>query len=292
MQLSFLLPLAAIATSASAVAADVRPIEIGTSHAIQSKALGQRRVVNVVLPAGYAKDPGRRYPVLYLIDGGLEQDLLHVAGVVHLGALWGRSAEAIVVGIETQDRRRELVGPTRDPELLARYPTAGSSASFRAFIRDEVKPLVDRTYRTSGRSIVLGESLAGLFVAETYLAEPGLFDAYGAIDPSLWWDKEALSLGAATRLGDRQKGRPLFVAMAREQLDTPAAGQRLVAALREKALPVCAAARPDLTHATIYQQIAPQAVQHLLPPAEAPPPEYGFEVQCADRIGDTPAKNS
>jgi hypothetical protein len=33
-------------------------------------------------------------------------------------------------------------------------------------------------------------------------------------------------------------------------------------------------------HSTIYQQLTPQALQYLLPPAEAPPPEYGFEVRC------------
>ena len=120
------------------------PIRIGSSYMLQSKPLGEARTVNVVLPASYGKEAGKRYPVLYLIDGGVEQDLLHVAGVTHLNALWGRSAEAIVVGIETRDRRRELVGPTRDPGLLEKSPTAGSSAAFRQFIRDEVKPLVER----------------------------------------------------------------------------------------------------------------------------------------------------
>ncbi|HEX8534988.1 MAG TPA: alpha/beta hydrolase-fold protein [Allosphingosinicella sp.] len=260
------------------------PIEIGRSHKLRSTPLGEERTINVVLPASYGKEKGRRYPVLYLIDGGIGQDLLHVAGVVQLGALWGRSAEAIVVGIETRDRRRELVGLTRDPELLKRYPTVGASAKFRDFIRTEVKPLVERSYRTSGREAVLGESLAGLFVTETYLVEPSLFDAYAAVDPSLWWDKEALSLTAASRLGLPQQDRPLFLAFAKEQSEEPAAARRLLSALRQKALTVCAAARPDLTHATIYQQVMPQAVQYLLPPPEAPPPAYGFNLDCAGKL--------
>ena len=170
----------------------VQPITIGTTHSVASAPMGEARIVNVVLPAGYVKEPKKRYPVLYLIDGGLEQDLLHVAGAVHLGAVWARSAEAIVVGIETKDRRKELSGPTQDAELLKRYPTAGSSASFRGFIRDEVKPLITTHYRTNGRDVVLGESLGGLFIVETFMADPTLFDAYAAIDPSLWWDREAL----------------------------------------------------------------------------------------------------
>jgi predicted alpha/beta superfamily hydrolase len=262
------------------MAAEV-PIHIGVSHRVQSIALQEARTINVVLPASYSKEPSRQYPVLYLLDGGLDQDLLHVAGVVQLGAIWGRSAEAIVIGIETKDRRKELVGRTTDPELLKRYPTAGSSARFREFIRAEVKPLIERSYRTNGRDVVLGESLAGLFVTETYLAEPALFDGYAAVDPSLWWDKESLSKGAAAQLGHRQKAQPLFFAVAKEQLDNAAASKRLVTLLSERRLAYCVLARPDLTHATIYQQLTPQALHYLLPPAKPPPREYGFDLKCS-----------
>jgi predicted alpha/beta superfamily hydrolase len=243
----------------------------------------EARIVNVLLPAGYAKNPEKRYPVLYLIDGGLEQDLLHVAGAVHLGAVWGRSAEAIVVGIETKDRRKELSGPTKDAELLKRYPTAGSSASFRGFIRDEVKPLITTHYRTNGRDVVLGESLAGLFIVETYMADPTLFDAYAAIDPSLWWDREALSRKAAVQVGIGQKAKQVYLAIAKEQAETPAPMQRVAGAVQEAGSPMCLAWRQDLLHATIYQQLTPQALQFLLPPAEQPPPETGFNVQCSQR---------
>jgi predicted alpha/beta superfamily hydrolase len=280
------LAIAALVTTPALAAAPARqaeaasPITLGQSYRIQSRALGEERRINVVLPPGYRGEPKRRYPVLYLIDGGVEQDLLHVSGVAQLGALWGRSRPVIVVGIETKDRRRELTGPTKDPELLKRYPTAGSSAKFRAFIRDEVKPLVERRYRTSGEDAVLGESLAGLFITETFLTEPALFDKYAAIDPSLWWDKESLSLGAVARLSAAQAGRGFFIAIAAEQAGEPAAANRLLDALRSRGLNPCEQRRADLTHATIYQQVAPTALQQMLPPTSAPPPEYGFKVDC------------
>ena len=276
--------LSVVAIAPAAASPASTPITIGRSIELLSKNLSERRTFNVVLPASYAKEPNRRYPVLYLIDGGIDQDLLHVAGVVHLGALWGRSSEAIVVGIETKDRRKELTGPTKDPELLKRFPTAGSSAKFREFIRSEIKPLIETTYRTNGRSVILGESLAGLFVAETYVLEPSLFNAYAAVDPSLWWDKGALSLAAANGLGSRQRGRGLFIAIAKEQSEDRGNAERLVSGMRAKGLSLCASERPDLTHATIYQQISPQAVQYLLPPAVAPPAEYGFNVNCTSKL--------
>lgn len=262
-------------------ASEATEIILGMSHDLVSTPLAEHRTVNVVLPASYASEPGRSYPVLYLIDGGVKQDLLHIAGVVRTGAVWGRSAEAIVVGIETKDRRRELTGVTRDQKLLERFPTAGSSARFRDFIRTEVRPLVDSRYRTSGRNVVLGESLAGLFIVETYLRDPALFDGYGAIDPSLWWDGASLSKTAEDSVGAAQKGRSLYLAIAKEQSEDPAASQRVTAAVLAKKLPLCATVRPDQTHATIYQQVAVQALQYLLPPATEPPPEFGFALSCS-----------
>jgi predicted alpha/beta superfamily hydrolase len=273
----------AFAPVTSATAIDPTPIQIGMSHIIQSTALNEARAVTVVLPPSYAREPNRRYPLLFVIDGGIEQDLLHVAGVAQLGAMWGRNAEPIVVGIETRDRRRELVGPTADPELIKKYPTAGQSAAFRQFIATEVRPLIDRTYRTNGTAVVIGESLAGLFIVETYIDQPDLFDGYAAIDPSLWWDKEALSRRAVSAIGSKQRGRALYLAMAKEQSEEPAAMQRMVAKAEPAAERFCLAERPDLTHATIYQQLSPQALQFLLPPPEAPAPEFGFEVKCSPR---------
>ena len=257
------------------------PITIGFSHSIASKALSEQRTINVVLPPGYSKTSEKRFPVIYLIDGGIDQDLLHVVGAAHLGALWGRSQEVIVVGVETRDRRRELVGPTRDPELLKKYPTAGSSAAFRAYLRNDVKPLIEHAYRTNGYDAVVGESLAGLFVVETLLDEPGLFDGYAAIDPSLWWDKEALSRVAVQKVRPGQKGKRLFVARASEQAEEPAPMNRLLAALRRSGADWCFSDRIDLHHSTIYQQVTPQAFQFVVPPAEAPPTEFHFEVQCS-----------
>lgn len=258
-----------------------QPIVLGTSYRLHSAALGGMRVVNVVLPGGYAKAPTKRYPVLYVIDGGVEQDLVHVAGTAMLGAIWGRSQDAIVVGVETEDRRRELTGPTRDPKLLKQYPTAGKSAAFRAFLRNAVKPLISRRYRTNGKDVVIGESLAGLFIVETWLAEPTLFGGYGAISPSLWWDEEALSKSAAAHIGARQAGHSLYLTIADEGTTMQAGVDRLVAGLKTSAKGWCYAPRTDLTHATIYHSVSPSALAFLLPPAKPPSTAFGFDVTCA-----------
>nr|WP_237489048.1 alpha/beta hydrolase-fold protein [Tsuneonella aeria] len=255
-------------------------IVLGRSYTLPAPSLGDQRTINVALPAGYDQHPERRYPVLYLIDGGVDQDFVHIVGTVKLGAIWGRNAEPIVVGIASKDRRRELVGRTADPKLVARYPTAGDSAKFREFVRDQVKPFVAAHFRTDGYSGVIGESLAGLFIAETWLREPSLFDTYAAISPSLWWDNGALSNAAATLVGPAQQGKRLYLASEDEGAQYQAPINRFVAALG-KAAGWCYAKPANVTHATIYHTMAPVAIQFLFPPAQAPDPQFGFEVPCS-----------
>ena len=52
--------------------------------------------------------------------------------------------------------------------------------------------MIEARYRTSGESAVLGESLAGLFITETFLKEPAAFDHYIAVSPSMWWGGQEL----------------------------------------------------------------------------------------------------
>ena len=255
------------------------PIVIGETIIMPPKVLADARQINIYLPPDY-HNSDRTYPVLYLIDGGLEQDFLHIAGAVHLGALWARSRMAIVVGIETKDRRRDLTGPTRNAGLLKTYPTAGSSSQFRAFIRDEVMPVVEKSYRVTAENSVIGESLAGLFIVETYLREPALFDNYAAISPSLWWDDGRLAAEATQLMAGRPAAGPAFyLTIADEGLETQMAMEALARALKGKRQ-WCYAPSSVLTHATAYHAVSPQALQFLFPHPEKLNPRSGFIVAC------------
>lgn len=109
-----------------------------------------------------------------------------------------------LIGIENTERWRDLPGPTENPEDKKIAPHVGGSEALRKFRREELKPEVKRRYRTTEKSAIVGESLVGLFVVETFLLEPDLSDTYLAFDPSLWWNKGALVKGAAKQL----KARP------------------------------------------------------------------------------------
>ncbi len=174
----------------------VAPLVFGETFHVDSKVLGERRTINVHLPPDYTAGATTRYPILVMLDGGVAEDFAHVAGDVDVSIRNDVIRPVIVVGIENTERRRDLVGPTDVAGEQAAAPHAGGSDRFRAFLRTELLPYIVAHYRTSGESALIGESLAGLFVLETLLVEPDLFDAYIAIDPSLWWNHQAVVRGA------------------------------------------------------------------------------------------------
>lgn len=242
------------------------PIVIGQSFKMDSAVMDAAREINVWLPPGY--DAGdARYPVLYVLDGGLSQDFHHISGLAQLGTVVGTTRDVIVVGIASVDRRNELALPTDDADLIARYPTQGQSERFRRFVAEEVQPFIEGRFRASGETALMGESLAGLFVVETFLKAPELFDAYVAVSPSLWWDGGRLARQAGAHLRDHSNApRTLILTLGDEGEEMQAPMDVLVANLRDHALPGVSwdyQPRPSETHATIYHGAALDAFRKL-----------------------------
>ena len=261
------------AASPAAAQAEPTPIVIGQSWALPSAVMGGTREINVWLPPGYGEGE-TRYPVLYLLDGGTTwQDFHHISGLAQLGTVNGTTRDVIVVGIASVDRRNELALPTDNAELIARYPTQGDSARFRRFVAQEVQPFVEARYRTSGETTLMGESLAGLFVVETFLKEPQMFDAWVAVSPSLWWDGGRLARQSGAHLRDHSNDpRTLILTMGDEGAEAQGLMETLTANLRDHALPGLTwtfEPRPDESHATIYHGAALDAFRRLY--AVAPP---------------------
>ena len=187
-QLLFLLVLV---TGCSNASKPNDPIPVHDSFTISSKILGEVRTMNVWTPPGYA-NAADSLPVLYMPDGGLEEDFPHIANTL-AGLVKDKKIQPVIlVGIENTQRRRDLTGPTTvatDKEIA---PVVGGSENFRSFFNDELFADVNKRYRTKQQKGIIGESLAGLFVTETFLQHPGMFDFYIAFDPSIWWNDKYL----------------------------------------------------------------------------------------------------
>ncbi|HEY0780979.1 MAG TPA: alpha/beta hydrolase-fold protein [Thermoanaerobaculia bacterium] len=243
------------------------PLAIGETFTLDSKVLAETRRINVYLPPGYAAAAAARFPVLYMPDGGLGEDFLHIAGLVQVSVGNGTMRPFLLVGIENTERRRDMTGPTDNAEDRKIAPRVGGSAAFRRFLRDELMPEVRRRYRTTPETAIVGESLAGLFAIETLLLEPDLFDTYVAFDPSLWWNDEALLTGAAARLRARPDLKKEFYFAGSRDFGT--LGQRFADTLAASAPPGIHwhyEPMPEEKHATIYHPAALRAFREVFRP--------------------------
>jgi len=167
---------------------------------VQSQRLGAARAIHVFLPASYQKDSQRRYPVLYVQDG---QNIFSTAGT-NCAFGWGswqldrtadklaragKMPEIIMVAVDNStNRMKEYDGQMRSPQTnatAANQPTA--FANYAAFLITELKPRIDREYRTkSGPAStgVMGSSLGGLCSVALAWQHPDVFDRAACLSGS------------------------------------------------------------------------------------------------------------
>jgi predicted alpha/beta superfamily hydrolase len=247
------------------------PLIIGETFKIDSKILNETRRINVYLPPGYAESPAARFPVLYMPDGGIAEDFLHVAGLVQVSVGNGTMRPFVLVGIENTERRRDLTGPTENSEDKKIAPRVGGSNAFRMFIRQELMPQVKTRYRTTNETAIVGESLAGLFIVETFLVEPDLFDAYIAFDPSLWWNNQKLLNDAHKHLAAGLKSKKTLYIASSDEKKIADLAQRFAAILTKNAPPSIHwhyEKMPEEKHSTIYHLAALKAFRSVFQPAK------------------------
>ncbi len=166
--------------------------EIRYHHDVASWFLARPRDVIVYLPPGYGTG-GDRYPVLYMQDG---QNLMDAA-TSFLGIEWGMD-EALEAGIPPGEiQPLILVGVYNTADRIAEYtPVAdpahggGEADLYGRFLVEELKPMIDATYRTDPApeaTGLAGSSLGGLVSLYLGLTHPGTFTRLGVVSPSVWW---------------------------------------------------------------------------------------------------------
>ncbi|MEO9600398.1 alpha/beta hydrolase-fold protein [Parasphingorhabdus sp.] len=265
---------------------------------VDSKIYGEAREVNVYLPdlPDWADEVFESpLPVLYLIDGGTDQDFFHIAGLSQLTLVNAERQPMIVVGIKTHNRRAEISYPATDPRYQTEFAEwqVADGENFRRHIEDEVMPLIEAKYQT-GRKIILGESLAGLFVMEVFLRNPNMFDDYVSVSPSLWWDDRFLAKNAATYLKTHKASdRRLYVTMADEGGTMQKGLDELLLALDQDAPEGLQAKyvdrRQEDSHSTIYHHSARDALSWLF---GIDPGNYGQAPWYLTEGADPPSKEN
>lgn len=166
-----------------------------------STVFGNTRQVTIYLPAGYDEHPELRYPVLYMSDG---QNLFEAGRSFIPGQYWrlGEAADTligerktramIIVGVDnTGAGRINEYTPSRDPK----HKAGGRAGDYATMLLEELKPLIDETYRTlpdRAGTAVGGSSLGGLLALHLALTHPNAFSAAAVMSPSVWWDNRVI----------------------------------------------------------------------------------------------------
>jgi uncharacterized protein len=196
---------------------------IGTIDSVCSATLKEQRPYLVYLPPSYRDTTAtpQRYPVLYLLDG--DAHFHSVSGLVQIlgTGVNGTYAvpEMIVIAIPNTNRMRDLT-PTRTTTGFEGKPMTGLAATgggpdFLRFMQTELIPEVESRYRTMPYRVLVGHSLGGLMAISALYTMPAVFNAYVAIDPSLWWDNALLLKQAAAHVATaRYAQKALYVAQA------------------------------------------------------------------------------
>jgi predicted alpha/beta superfamily hydrolase len=176
-------------------------------RAFHSKVLGNRRDVLVYLPPGYSRFSRQRYPVLYLHDGQNVFD----AATSFAGVEWGVDETAqrlirqdliepvIIVAVANigEERIHEyaptpgVIEPKDHPKIRSR----GLARIYGQFLIEELKPFIDRKYRTKpeGEFTGLGgSSLGGLATLAMGILFSETFTRLLVMSPSVWWDEFAI----------------------------------------------------------------------------------------------------
>ncbi|MGC4039006.1 MAG: alpha/beta hydrolase-fold protein [Chitinophagaceae bacterium] len=194
---------------------------IGSIDSINSSILKEQRKIWVHVPPSFRSQnsDAKKYPVIYLLDA--EKNYTGVVGMVDLlSSMNGNDLfpEMIIVGIPNTNRTRDLTPTQVTNGLWIDSYTAsvsGGGEAFISFIEKELIPHIDSLFPTTPYRTLIGHSYGGLTVMNTIVHHKNIFNAYIAIDPSMWWDKQRLLHEAEQVLKkDHYENTTLFLAMA------------------------------------------------------------------------------
>jgi predicted alpha/beta superfamily hydrolase len=274
--LGFYAPFALGQLPVSGLTSKQSPFQIGVKAEITSQILSEQRALNIYLPSDYTSSDTMQYNVIYLLDGGADEDFIHIAGLVQFCTFpWIQYLPpTIVVGIGNVDRQRDFTFPTHVKEDLERWPASGHSDRFIRFIEEELQPYIESNYRISSTKTLIGQSLGGLLATEVLLTRPHLFDHYVIVSPSLWWNDASMLRAPPSVFDEKYPTQAnIYIGVGKEGLaptEKPHVmeeeAEKLAALLKSTGNPnvnVIFDFLPDENHATILHQAAYNAFRWL-----------------------------
>jgi predicted alpha/beta superfamily hydrolase len=143
-----------------------------------SQKLNDTREIKIQLPRGYDENTNKSYPLIVVFDGDYMFEI--VAGNVDYYSYWEDMPEAIVVGVNQLDKRRDDANYSEQSSL-----PIDSGAAFFEFVGMELVPHLEKTYRTENFKVAIGHGETANFINYFMLKPLPLFQAYISISPDL-----------------------------------------------------------------------------------------------------------
>lgn len=235
---------------------------------IQSAALGTAREFTVRLPEGYAAQPQRRYPTIYVLDGPPLDG--HTADAARALAREGAGPGVLVVGIPNMrrgERARDFLPPSMSFPRRDGSTFTGGGDRFLGFLRDELVPRIDRDYRTAAPRLLVGHSLGAIFACWSLVSAPALFQGRFAHSPAVWRDEDVVMSAVDRYLASsRSLGGWFYASVGANEGEGLQSGYfRLRTVLERRAtaagLPWKAEVTPGAVHETNVRLASPSALR-------------------------------
>ncbi|WP_239024075.1 alpha/beta hydrolase [Paraglaciecola marina] len=168
----------------SLVSMAVAAVDVEVTNGIFSEVLNEKTKITVKLPLSYTNNKNKTYPVFYVLDDGINTELVDSMNR-HLHSSNGAN-EHIVIGVNTTNRLRDFA-PRVNMDPRGPVGEGGGADRFLDYIETELMPHINKAYRTNNHNVVAGHSIAGLFVVHAFHSRPNLFQAHLAFSPAVWW---------------------------------------------------------------------------------------------------------
>jgi len=175
--------------------------------------------VFVSLPASYAKEPTRRYPVLFVTDANYAFPVIREISR-RLNVEHTQIQDFILVGLSyakgedgTLSRDRDYTPTPNGPPGTPAGAIQGHGLAYQVYLRDRMMPFIAQRYRTDPRhALFLGHSYGALLGAQILFTDPGMFSGYILGSPSLWYDKHHI-FGVEAKYAAQHRDLPAKVYM-------------------------------------------------------------------------------
>ena len=151
-----------------------------TVEILTSKKLNGDREITIGLPASYATNKSKKYPLLVLLDGDYLFDAFQ--GALNYGAYWDDLPEMIIVGISQNKKDERYTDCAVDPTTGL---PAESGEAFFEFIGQELVPAMEKSYRIAPFKMIAGHDTTAGFMNFYLYKDLPLFDAYISMSPEL-----------------------------------------------------------------------------------------------------------